>query len=192
MNGKKRLSSRILAMVLSVLMILQSFPTTAFAEPEGYYAGSVESNELWLQDEEVQTEAAEVSEDMELMSEAETEALAEIETEIESETETESESEPEEAEETADEELKAALDKKVFAGGTANGMIVRVVAPAGAFPEGTEMKLSAVAESAVRDIANNLVEGEAGRIRAVDISFWGIARPLPWARFFEVTVTSLI
>ena len=73
MNGKKRLSSRVIAMLLSMTMILQNIPATAYAaDPEGY--AKVESNELWLNqgsEEETgeitaETEAVEIEEETEL------------------------------------------------------------------------------------------------------------------------------
>ena len=58
LKGKKRLSSRMLAMFLAVLMILQNVPSMAYAGDLGGYQSRV-SNELWLEydgEEEAVTE----------------------------------------------------------------------------------------------------------------------------------------
>ena len=162
MNGKKRLSSRVLAIILSVLMILQNIPATAFAAPNGY-AGVVESNELWLAGGDAAEEV--VSEDVEVMTEAETEPVSEQESEPETETETESELESE-----TEEGSGLSLKQQIFVG-YANGLIVRVIAPAETFPENTEMKVTYVGESQVLDTVSEVVDGEVKRLRAVDISF---------------------
>ena len=54
-NGKKSVFSRVLAMILTITMIVQNVPVTAYAAPEGY--GSVESNELWLIEDEGEQES---------------------------------------------------------------------------------------------------------------------------------------
>ena len=53
----------------------------------------------------------------------------------------------------------------------ANGVEVRVEAPEGAFPAGTEMVVTPVATTQVTDAVNGAIEGEASDIIAVDITF---------------------
>ena len=55
--------------------------------------------------------------------------------------------------------------------GQANGVVVRVSAPAGAFPEGATMTVSAVSEGAVEAIVNEVMDGGVSNLRAVDVSF---------------------
>ena len=60
--------------------------------------------------------------------------------------------------------------------GTGNGMMVRVIAPAQAFPENTTMKVTGVSSASVMDAVNDAVEGEVDKVRAVDISFYDGSR----------------
>ena len=56
--------------------------------------------------------------------------------------------------------------------GKDNGVTVDVTAPEGAFPEGTEMKVTPVAMDDVQDAVQDVVEGNVIDIVAVDISFF--------------------
>ncbi|MBR2802920.1 MAG: InlB B-repeat-containing protein [Erysipelotrichaceae bacterium] len=74
------------------------------------------------------------------------------------------------AEEEPDPEEKP-MPAKTF-NGEANGIHVKVIAPEGAFYEGTEMLVKAVDSAEVFDLVNNATEKEAKNVLAVDISFW--------------------
>lgn len=52
-----------------------------------------------------------------------------------------------------------------------NGMYVSVTAPAGAFPATTTMDVKAISRDAVCDAVAEVIDGEVGRLKAVDITF---------------------
>jgi len=54
---------------------------------------------------------------------------------------------------------------------TKNGVTVRVYAPEGAFPEGTEMRVTPIASGSVASAVSGAVDGEVSAVRAVDITF---------------------
>ena len=74
MNGKRRLSSRMLAMVLSVLMILQNIPATAYAEVPSRFSAASESNVFSLGEDALEAEetADENSETLNAAADADT------------------------------------------------------------------------------------------------------------------------
>ena len=55
--------------------------------------------------------------------------------------------------------------------GSANGVSVKVSAPKGALPEGTDMKVSGVSDAQVQAAVEGLVDGDVANLKAVDISF---------------------
>ncbi|MBQ6594106.1 MAG: InlB B-repeat-containing protein, partial [Clostridia bacterium] len=59
--------------------------------------------------------------------------------------------------------------------GSANGLSVLVVAPRGAFPENTTMKVVTVKAEEVQDIVAEAIEGEINSLKAVDITFYNEA-----------------
>ncbi len=85
------------------------------------------------------------------------------------------------AEETQPEEVKAeepeeeapALNKEALSfSGSANGVYVRVNAEPGTFPEGTQMKVEAIAKAHVEDAVTEAMGEEVNDFRAVDITFY--------------------
>lgn len=72
-----------------------------------------------------------------------------------------------------EEEEKAVLYPAVTASGLANDISVLVDAPEGALPEGAVFQVSAVDSEAYRAAAEALLGEEAGRIKAIDLTFVG-------------------
>ena len=70
----------------------------------------------------------------------------------------------------ADTDVKEGYEAKSFHG-IANGVIVNVEAPDGAFPEGTEMHIAAVSSESVADAVEAAVGEDATAVKAVDITF---------------------
>ena len=73
--------------------------------------------------------------------------------------------------------------------GNLGDLHVGVVAPAGAFPDGTQMVLSQVNELAIAAAVENAVDAPVEGIRAVDISYWYGGREIEPAGQVQVTMT---
>ena len=97
-------------------------------------------------------------------------SASEPEQEFVEETES-SESEQMFDEETAPAEETTSMPEAYFEA-YSNKVFVKVYAPEGAFPEGTQMKVTPVADDEVMDAVEGVVDGTVNKIHAVDITFY--------------------
>ena len=91
--------------------------------------------------------------------------------------------------EKAKEETKLNTEAKTFVG-KANSVNVKVVAPAGTFPEGTTMKVTSVAKSEVRDAVEGAFADEVNDFRAVDITFYADGKEVHPEKEVSVKLTT--
>ncbi len=183
---------RFLAFVLSAAMVLTYMPTSmiAFAEDEAAEAASSEPKAAVA--EEVKSEPApapKVEEPAPAPAAEEPAAApaAEESTPAASEEATASEETSDAAEETAPAETAEAVTEEQAVDpeekeeepeypadtfkGSAGGVSVVIDAPEGALPKGTKLDVTAVAASDVQAAVEGAIGGEAGTIKAVDITF---------------------
>jgi len=73
-------------------------------------------------------------------------------------------------EEALEEEEEEGYPAQDFSG-SANGVSVKVSAPKGALPEGTDMSVSGVSADEVQAAVEGVVDGDVAKLKAVDISF---------------------
>ena len=72
-----------------------------------------------------------------------------------------------------------------------NGLMVTAVDSLGAFPEWTEMVVTAIEEDEVFDLVNDAIEANVTKVRAVDITFWHNGEVVEPTQPINVTMRTL-
>ena len=97
--------------------------------------------------------------------------------------------EPAQEEEPEDEPPVVTYPAQTFTG-RANAVTVNVIAPVGALPAGTVMKVTKVTDEDALQKIEDAVEGNVKSIKAVDISFWFNGQEIEPQKIIKVTLKS--